>query len=221
MPSSPPPRRRLGRAAPALLLALLLAAAGCSDGEERPPAGENEHYIVQGNQLAQGDLRIGLMSVSEDEAVMEVYAEDFETETVRAGEGDAFEAGRRTITVERIETGGDEGVAVTIDDPEAPAASASPEAGGSPGQGGSGAEDGDPMEDPEVFSVRLGHQSTESGVTLGLGSTAGGTARMLVQTEDGGEEQVEADAGDEFAAGGRTLEVVEVGDGIAYLKFTD
>ncbi|WP_017594083.1 hypothetical protein [Nocardiopsis potens] len=219
MPSSPRPRR-LGRAAPALLLSLLLAAAGCSGDGERPPAGEDEHYIVQGNQLAQGDLRIGLMSVSEDEAVMEVYAEDFETETVRAGEGDTFEAGRRTITVERIETGGDEGVALTIDDPEAPAASASSEEdGGSPGEGG--AEDGGPMEDPEVFSVRLGHQSTESGITIGLGATAGGTARMLVQTEDGGEEQVEAAAGEEFAAGDRTLEVVEVGDGIAYLKFTD
>src|SRR5690606_42089952 len=115
MPSSPPPRR-FGRAAPALLLALLLAAAGCSDDGERPPAGENEHYIVQGNQLAQGDLQIGLMCVSEDEAVMEVYAEDFETETVQAEEGDSCEAGRSTRTVEGVEAGDDERGARTADD---------------------------------------------------------------------------------------------------------
>ncbi|MDA8371793.1 MAG: hypothetical protein M0026_18265 [Nocardiopsaceae bacterium] len=41
-------------------------------------------------------------------------------EVVRADAGDSGEAGHRTITVHRVDEGGDEGIAVTIEGMEAP-----------------------------------------------------------------------------------------------------
>ncbi|WP_148046263.1 hypothetical protein [Halostreptopolyspora alba] len=199
----------------ALTVALMAGCSGDTDGSELP---DDHHYIVQGNQLAHGDMRVGLMRVRDDEANIQVYAPDADdTKVVRVSEGDSVDVGRRTVTVERIDTD-DERIAVTIEDPEStPPDNGSASEGASPRQG----VDGDPMADPDVFAVRVGHRANESGLTIGVGSATDGTARILVSGDGVDEREVEVEAGDEVELGDRTLVTVEVGEGTAYFRIED
>lgn len=114
--------RRERRAGIAVVLAVLaVVVVGCTDdtpAEPVPEASGELRYVKQGTQTAYEDMLIGLMDVSaEGEALLQVYADDAESEVVRAEEGDTFQVGHRSVTVVRVDTDPD-GVLLDIVDPE-------------------------------------------------------------------------------------------------------
>ncbi|HLU98261.1 MAG TPA: hypothetical protein VKZ89_15600 [Thermobifida alba] len=122
--------RRLRWTGFAVAVAVALSAAGCTDdtpAEPLPEASGEFRYVKQGTQTAYEDMLIGLMDVSaEGEALLQVYADDAESEVVRAEEGDTFQVGHRSVTVVRVGTDPD-GVLLGIVDPEdTPAPDGSP-----------------------------------------------------------------------------------------------
>lgn len=209
----------------AVLAAVLALAGGCTGEPSENPRGldpSGEYFSVkQGTQLAYSDLRIGLGSTSSNGvATMQLYADDAPVaEVMRAREGDRFDVGHRTITVERVGPRQDT-VTLSIleaersDSPVPEPSLQSTEGSADPGE----AHTGGPMADPDTVAVRVGHQITEAGLTIGLGSTAGGTARMLVTGGRMDDHEVTGQAGARIEVGEHTLTIVEVADGVAYLK---
>ncbi len=223
LPASPTTPGRVRRSRWAGLVAVvavvLLAVAGCADdtpAEPVPEASGELRYVKQGTQTAYEDMLIGLMDVSaEGEALLQVYADDAESEVVRAEEGDTFQVGRRSVTVVRVDTDPD-GVLLDVVDPRAPEPSAEPR---SPSEGGAADSGGDPMDDPEVQAVSLGRQVVAApGLRIGLGTTVGDTARILLTPDEGEGQEKEVRAGDEVETAGHTVTIVEVGDGVLYFR---
>ncbi|WP_017622524.1 hypothetical protein [Nocardiopsis chromatogenes] len=222
----------LGRAVSALLAAAAAAAlaAGCTEEPEDSDGGlpEGYLYISQGAQYTEGDLSIGVGSISDGTAALHLGADDIDgIEVVRAGAGDTVEAGHRSITVHRVDEGEreEEGVALSVDDGEGgdgdQGADASGAASPSPEPSEDASASGSPFDDPAVFAALPGRRTTREGVTFALGSSLDGVARILVSAEGHEDEEIEVETGDEVDVAGRTVLAVEVRKESVFLKFTD